>query len=128
MNKVQRLFYRYKFEQQLPSRIRNNLTEITIHQVINSKVAKKTDKRFSDYPIQFGYRRRKDNISNFVFHALHNNDIKMLRIVLNRFPEELLKQVHNVIPKHEPKQYTPFRMFKGWKIKLEKIENNSCFI
>ena len=122
MNNTQKLFYRYKYEQKLPLCIRYTLTETNIHHVINSKDVNFV--RSGGYPIQFGYRRKKDNIKGFVFHALHNNDIKMLRVVLKRFPEELLKQVFDVTPKYEPKQYIPLRMFNGWKIELDRIKNS----
>lgn len=121
MNNTQKLFYRYKFEQKLPRCIQHKLTPISIHQVINSKDSERI--RRYNYPLHFGYRRRKDNIKAFVYHALYQNDIKMLRVVIKRFPNELLEQVYTVIPKGEDKKrYTPFRLFKGWKLKLNNLK------
>lgn len=121
MNNTQKRFYIYKYNQKLPVCLRSNLKTINIHQVINSKVP---SERRSEFPLQFTYRRRKDNIKNFVYHALYNQDIKMLRITIERFPCELLLQI-NIIPKGEHKtKYIPFYRFKGWQIKLDNLLTN----
>ena len=84
MNATQRKYYRYLYEQRLPSAIRNDLTPVSIHQVINSKTPVKVR-----YPKLERYR----STGAFIYNAFHHRNFKAIRIVFNKFLPVLIRGI-----------------------------------
>lgn len=106
MNKYQKLFYRYKFEQQIPYCIRNNITKVSIHDVINSKTMLKQDngslvyrvngERVRCFPADIAISVKKDfNLEKFIYKAFNLNHRGMLRVCFNRFPDKVIEMFNN---------------------------------
>lgn len=106
MNKYQKLFYRYKFEQKVPTCIRHNITKVSIHDVINSKAVLKQDKgslvfrvngeRVRCFPAGVAVDvKRCFDLEKFIYKAFNLNHRGMLRVCFNRFSDKVVEMFNN---------------------------------
>jgi len=93
--KVTRLvrdYHRYRYEQKIPLCIRNKVKEISLHQVINERVAEDIRRPIPKYVYNLMKldRTPKRKIELFIIHAFSEKNTRLIRVVFNRFFGKLL--------------------------------------
>ena len=126
LNKTTKAFHRYRYEQLIPSPIRNNLQKVTIHEVINSKVDE--NRRPLTVP---SYRQKLLRVDKknqtfserFVIAAFSDKNSRMIRIVFKRYFKELIHIIQND-KIYFKKSYRGFRIGNHEIVKHYKNHNN----
>lgn len=92
ITRLVRDFHRYKYEQQIPAIIRNNVKSISIHEVINERVISDVRRPIPKYILKMMKldRTPKRKIELFIIYAFSEKNTRLIRIVFNKFFNELV--------------------------------------